>query len=79
MSNKNNIRIVIKKKSGEIEGGWVMPKGIFNTGNRHVSLSEYEMLPGRYSVLGAIKKLHEMGALKPRERKGEDYGKKQRD
>jgi hypothetical protein len=69
MSNKNNIRIVIKKKSGEIEGGWVRPKGMFNIGSRCVSLSEYELLPGRYSILGAIKKLHEMGAFKPREKK----------
>jgi len=69
MSNKNNIRIVKKKKSGEIEGGWVKPKGIFNTGNRLVSLSEYELLPGRYSILGAIKKMHEMGAFNSREKK----------
>lgn len=68
MSNKGNIRIVIKKKSGEIEGGWVKPKGIFNIGSRLVSLSEYELLPGRYSVLGAIKKMHKMGALKPRKK-----------
>lgn len=70
MSNKNSIRIIVKKKNGEIEGGWIKPRGMFNTGNRLVPLSEYELLPGRYSIRGAIKKLHEMGAFKSREKKG---------